>query len=188
MFGLKGKSFESFVCKLFSRCVGRRRAPAYGRRWRRHGADWRALRYGNFSSVYSKPPHRHTIACMCWTLADSPTMIFSRWTAITHTISIAVSLLSKLIVPRTFVAMNFKYLLSVAEGLVKSAIGRGIRFWSFAHLLLWPAVGCIVLWNWLFVLAVWSLRRGLNTVYGGRWTWTWFAALLTFSFAHIIYL
>lgn len=177
MFGLKGKSFESFVCKLFSRCVGRRRAPAYGCRRRRHGADWRALRYGKFSSVHAKPPHRHTIACMCWTLAESLTMIFSRWTAITHTISIAVSLHSKLKVSRTCVAMYLECLLSIAGGHVKSAIGRGIRFWSFAHLLLWPAVGCIVLWNWLFVLAVWSLRRGLNAVYGERWTWTWSAAL-----------
>lgn len=185
MFGLKGKSFESFVCKLFSRCVGRRRAPAYGCRWRRHGADWRALRYGNFSSVHSKPPHRHTIACMCWTLADSLTMIISHWKAVTHTISIAVSLLSKIKLPRTSLAMYLECLLSIAEGHVKSATGRGIRFWSFAHLLLWPAVGCMVLWNWLFVLSVWSLRRGLNTVYEGRWTWTSSAALL-FSIAHII--
>lgn len=102
-------------------------------------------RYGNFSSVHSKPPRRHTIACMCSTLADSLTMVFSLLTVITHTVSIAASLLSKFKLPRTWLAMDVRRLLSTVEGHVKSAIGQGIRFWSFAHLLLWPAVGCIVL-------------------------------------------
>lgn len=44
-----------------------------------------------------------------------------------------------------FWGMVNEFYVCVDTGHVKSISGRGIRFWRFAHLLLWAVVGCIVL-------------------------------------------